>query len=139
MKSKNSYFQKKNIKSKVWHLLLSAIVGLFVFSVIISIFSFILCNVDIPLSLLSPIAMIAICTAVLFSGMALAKLEKKKGLIYGALVGMFVFLMLWLFSIVQGGVIMSQLAVIKAFSIICSGCLGGYLGVLSSEKRRRIR
>ncbi len=139
MKSKNNYFQKKNLKSKVWHILISSIVGLFIFAVLMSVFSLVLCNIDIPLSALSPIAMGAVCVAVLFAGMALARLEKKRGLIYGAFVGVFVFLLLWVSSILQGGILMSQLAVIKAFSIICSGCLGGYLGVTCSEKRRKIR
>ncbi len=139
MKSGSSYFQKKNIKGKIFHFLISVFIGFAVFAALFCVFALIMCNVDVPLNTLPSLAMLAICVAVFIGGMVLARFEKKRGLIYGSLMGVFTFLVLWLASILNGSVLLSQLAVIKAFSIICSGAFGGFLGVISAEKKRKIR
>ncbi len=139
MKSNSSCFQKKNVKGKVFHLILSLLIGFAAFTAIMCVSALVMCNVDVPLNTLSSISMLAICASVFVAGMVLAMLEKKRGLIYGALMGVFTFVVIWLAGIINGGVLLSHLAVIKAFSIICSGAFGGFVGVIKSESRRKIR
>ncbi len=139
MKSGSNYLQKKNIKSKLFHLVLSLLIGFAAFTALMCLSALIMCNIDVPLNTLSSISMLSICVSVFVAGMILAMFEKKRGLIYGALMGVFTFFALWLAGIINGGVLLSQLAVIKAFSIICSGAFGGLIGVIKSETRRKIR
>ncbi len=139
MKYNSNYFKKNNIKSKIIHLAVSFFFGFTIFTLVMFLSALLLCNVDIPLNALSSISMLAVCVAVFVASMVLAGFEKKRGLIYGCLMGVFTFFVLWLASIINGGVLLSELAVIKAFSIICSGAFGGFVGVIKSEKRRKIR
>ncbi len=137
MKANLNHFQKKGYKTKIWHVLLASTCGLAVFTALLCLAAVLLTQVDVPMSLLVPITMIIICSGVAVCAMVFAMLEKKRGLIYGALIGLCAFMLLWLISIINGSNMLTQLAAIKAFSVICCGALGGYIGMLKAEKHRK--
>ncbi|MEG1274400.1 MAG: TIGR04086 family membrane protein [Ruthenibacterium sp.] len=137
MKSgKKSLLESK--KKSCYHLLAGAACGFLAFAGILCICAAVLCNIDLPLKMLSPIMITAVCVSVLSGAMVFTRLQKKRGLLSGALFGAGVFLLIWLISILQGGTALTQLAAIKALSVVCAGACGGYLGVLQGEKKRKL-
>ena len=102
-------------------------------------FASILCKVDVPLYLLQPFSTALCCAAVLFGAMVFSRLYGKYGLFFGAIFGIFLFLILWVVSGIQGETIFTAYAGIKCISLILSGAIGGYIGVILCEKKRKIR
>ena len=97
------------------------------------------CKVDIMPQLLSPISTAALSLAVLLAGLFLAALRKEKGLLYGLLIGIIFYAILWIAALARGQIEFSSLSVIKGTALLCSGAIGGSLGILMRERRRRIR
>ncbi len=130
---------KCTFKKYVFYSMISMILGFIVFSAMLCVLAIVLCNVDLPLNILPPITLGALCVAVFFASFVFALLIKRKGLIFGAVFGLVVYTILLIVSAVHGANLLTQLSAIKAFSIICSGAFGGYLGILKSEHKRKIR
>ena len=102
-------------------------------------FASVLCKVDVPLHLLQPFSTALCCLAVFFGSMVFSRLYGKYGLFFGAIFGIFLFLILWCISGIQGETIFTTYAGIKCISLMISGAIGGYLGVALYEKKRKIR
>ncbi len=130
---------KYNIKKTIVFLFISFAFGFVIFASLMCALAITLCNVDLPLNLLPPLTLLITCLAVLTSAFVFAFLVKKMGLLLGVLFGFVVYTILIIIALVQNVNIFTQLAAIKAFSIICSGALGGYLGVIKATQKRRIR
>ena len=97
------------------------------------------CKVDIAPQLLSPISTAALSLAVLLTGFFFAVLRKEKGLLYGLLIGAIFYVILWIAALVRGQIEFSSLSVIKGAALLCSGAIGGSFGILTRDRRRRIR
>ena len=97
------------------------------------------CKVDIAPQLLAPVSTAAFSLAVLWAGFLFAILRKEKGLLYGLLIGLVFYAILWIGALAQGQTEFSALSAIKGAALLCSGAIGGSLGILAQERRRRIR
>lgn len=97
------------------------------------------CKVDIDPQLLAPISTAAFSLAVLLAGYLFAALRKEKGLLYGLLIGLVFYAILWIGALAQGQTEFSALSAIKGAALLCSGAIGGSFGILAQERRRRIR
>lgn len=97
------------------------------------------CKVDIAPQLLAPISTAAFSLAVLLAGFLFATLHKEKGMLYGFLIGLIFYVILWIGALVQGQTEFSALSAIKGAALLCSGAIGGSFGILAQERRRRIR
>lgn len=97
------------------------------------------CKVDIAPQLLSPISTAALSSAVLLSGLIFATLRKEKGMLYGLLIGLFFYATLWIAALAHGQTEFSSLSVIKGAALLCSGAVGGSLGILRQDRKRWIR
>ena len=93
---------------------------------------------DIAPQLLAPISTAAFSLAVLLAGYLFATLRKEKGLLYGLLIGIVFYAILWIGALAQGQTEFSALSAIKGAALLCSGAIGGSFGVLAQERRRRI-
>lgn len=97
------------------------------------------CKVDLAPQLLSPIATAALSLAVLLAGHIFATLRKEKGLLHGLCIGIAFYVILWIAALAQGQTEFSALSVIKGAALLCSGAVGGSLGIISQDRRRRVR
>ena len=83
-----------------------------------------------------PMATCAISAGSLFSGWLMAFWQKSRGLLCGVVQGtLFVFLLLC-FALFSGGP-PGEWELIRFAVVFLFGCIGGVLGMLRSEKRRR--
>ncbi len=108
-------------------------------ALLLSGFAVLCCKVDFAPQTLSFIPTGAVVLAVLFAGFVLALLRREKGLLYGLLMGAAFYVFLWIAALAQGQTEFSALAAIKGAALLCSGAIGGFLGILLQERRRRIR
>lgn len=121
------------------HAGMSMIGGLAAAALLFSGLAAVRCKVDIDPQLLAPISTAAFSMAVLFAGFLFATLRKEKGLLYGLLVGLVFYVILWIAALVQGQTEFSALSAIKGAALLCSGAIGGSLGIFAQDRRRRIR
>lgn len=112
-------------------LLLGSVVGM----ALLLAGSWLLCHTELPLYAASPIAMSAISIATAVSGMVLAGLQKKNGLLLGASCGLFFLLAFTAAAILMGAKTFSAFSAIKLVCLMTSGALGGYLGMALSERK----
>ena len=104
-----------------------------------SMICYMLCKIDLPIALLSPLSTAATCVAVLAAGILLAFLLRRKGMISGFFLGLVFFLIILIAALIQGKDSFSALAFVKLIALCTTGGIGGYLGILLSEKKRRNR
>ena len=104
-----------------------------------SLICYLLCKIDLPIALLSPLSTSAVCLSIFAAGILLAYLLKRKGMLSGFSLGIFLFLIVLVSALVQGKNSFSALAFIKLIAFCAAGGIGGYLGILLSEKQRRKR
>ncbi len=130
---------KIHLKRGFFYLAVSLCIGFLLFAVLICICAVILSKVDMPLSILPPLTLGIISVCVCICAFTFAYLIKKNGLILGVIYAVVINLLILLVSTVQGFDIFTQLSAIKAFTIITSGALGGYFGMLKSIQKRKIK
>lgn len=97
------------------------------------------CKVDLSPQTLSLAPTGAVALSVLLAGLVLALLHREKGLLCGLLMGGIFYAMLWIAALAQGQTEFSALSAIKGMAVLCSGAIGGLLGVSLQERRRRLR
>ena len=100
---------------------------------------YLLCKIDLPLTLLSPLSTIAACLSTLLAGMLLAYLLGQRGMLTGFAQGIFLFLILLISALIGGKTSFSALAFAKLIAFCAAGGIGGYLGIVLADKRRRKR
>lgn len=121
------------------HITISLLCGAAAFMLLFAMFAFVMCKVDVSSTMLPTLAMVGACGAVMGAAYLFARLRKERGLLYGAALGIMAFLVLWGVAALQGSGVLSGLAAIKLLGMVCSGALGGHLGVWSAEKARKKR
>jgi len=125
-----------NIKRNIRPIAVSVVLGAAVTIVILLIMSLVISTVGVPQSLINPMAILAISVGGFVAGICCAKIMRERGLLYGALCGavLTVILLLSSFAISDNG--FGLLALIKAMFILFSAMIGGVLGVNQRRRRR---
>lgn len=124
-------------KQLIVHIIIALICAFFVAAAIIGFFSYLMCNIDIPLFMAVPFATIAASLAALISGAILSYAENGKGVIFGIASGLVLFLVFWLCNFINGDVGLTSLAVLKLIAFCAAGCIGGILGAFLKDKKLR--
>ncbi|MEG0763722.1 MAG: TIGR04086 family membrane protein [Oscillospiraceae bacterium] len=129
-------FSKSNCLNFIIHLLISLLCVLVLSVILLCLFAKLICTVDIPLYLSVPFATISVCISVLVAAMLFAALRGEKGLIYGFILGIFVFIILCIIAIAKGDSSFTGLATLKFIALCCSGAIGGYMGISLKVKAK---
>lgn len=112
----------------------SVLVGAVVCTLALLLCSFIFTIRDIPQSLVSPISTVCAAAGAFAAGLCCAKLIRERGLAFGLICGVFLFLLtLFCGWLIVGGEI-GILALIKLVVILIAAAIGGVAGV--NGKRR---
>ena len=82
-----------------------------------------------------PMATGAVCLGCFVCGRSLAKSFRKNGLFCGLCAGAAFFVLYLAAALFNGQFDFTALAGIKLVCYILSGCMGGYLGILATEKK----
>ena len=90
-------------------------------------------TVDVPMGVITPVAVVAAALSALVGGLAAAKVAGCRGLLWGGGCGLALFLLILLIGLIRGNVEVGY-AVIKLAALTLSGASGGVLGV--NHKRR---
>lgn len=86
-----------------------------------------------------PMATCAVCLGCVVCGLALARGFRRNGLFCGLCTGVAFFLLYLAAALLNGQFDFTAMAGIKLVCYIFSGCLGGYLGILLTERKRTRR
>lgn len=121
------------------HLTAASVSGLGAAALLLSGLAALCCKIDLAPQTLSLAPTGAVVLAVLLAGLVLASLQREKGLFCGLLMGGIFYTVLWIAALAQGQTEFSALSAIKGGAILCSGAIGGILGISLQERRRRIR
>ena len=98
-----------------------------------------LTRISLPAAAAVPLATLAVCLGAGCGGWLLVRRQGENGLALGALVGFLFFGMLAAAAALNGSRDVSGLLAAKLVSLLLSGALGGYVGLLQSERKRRRR
>ena len=93
----------------------------------------------LPAAAAVPLATLAVCLGAGCGGWLLVRRQGENGLALGALVGFLFFGMLAAAAALNGSRDVSGLLAAKLVSLLLSGALGGYVGLVQSERKRRRR
>lgn len=125
--------------SRTIHIITALLGGIAAYLVALLTFSALLCRMDLSSHVLIPLATIAVCVGALIGGLLLAYAEKKNGLLWGALCGLFFFTAAVLAAFLCGQREIGSLAIIRMVAFVLSGSIGGYLGLMMSERQSHHR
>lgn len=120
------------------HFLASALACAALTAAFLALFAKAMASTQIPLELIAPMSTAACCLALLPSGILFAFLRGEKGLLNGLLLATVFLAVLWGAALAQGQAAFTYFAALKSLVLLACGAVGGYVGVLLREKRRRI-
>lgn len=120
-------------------ILSSLLAGIVLCVLALLFFSWVFSKADLPLYAAVPMATAAICIGTAGAAMLLSRLQQKNGLLLGLCTGIFFFAAYALAALLNGQREFTGFAAIKLASILLSGCLGGYLGLLLAQQKKRRR
>ncbi|MFV0498138.1 MAG: TIGR04086 family membrane protein [Candidatus Fimivivens sp.] len=109
--------------------------GLLSTTVVLLLFSFVMCQKNVPFVLLNPFSAGLVMLGSFLSGYLAARRIRERGMIVGALCGLTIFSMLILASFMSRFDV-GLAALIKLIISIVSGAIGGILGVNAKFKRK---
>ena len=84
-----------------------------------------------------PLALAAAGVGCALGGIVCARLERKNGMLYGALVGLAVFAVIWLVGLCFTQPVFGTENAVKLIVLVMCGCFGGYAGSRRKPGRRR--
>ncbi|MEG1447495.1 MAG: TIGR04086 family membrane protein [Ruthenibacterium sp.] len=141
MKKSNQHKPQGPLKSQS-HLgiypLISLICGIFVMAALFFLLAQMLCSIDVPQQYLPPIVSVALWISVLITALIFARLHGKSGLICGVLWGVGVDVVLLIAAWTQGTMLLGEVSLLRLCGMLFAGGLGGYMGVLWQEKKRKL-
>lgn len=137
-KRKKNHTPSKNKPHLAGHIAAGAAAGLASAFVLFAAGALVMCKVDIPPQMLTAISTILISLAVIPAGLVLAFLEGERGMLCGLLTGLGFFSVLWIAALCTMQTEFTPLAVIKGAAMILAGTIGGFLGMMLKEHRRKI-
>lgn len=110
-------------------------IGLLVTTVVLLLFSFVMCKKDVPFMLLNPFSAGLLMLGSFLSGYLAARRMREHGMILGALCGLIIFAILLLGSFMSRFDV-GLIAVIKLMIAVVSGAIGGIIGVNARTRRK---
>ncbi len=110
-------------------------IGVIVCAVILLIAAAIMTTGILPASAVTPIALAAAAIGAFVGGFVAARLSRERGLLYGAGVGLLLFLLITVVGIAASQELRGTMMLLKAALTIGFGALGGVLGVNVKTKR----
>ncbi len=109
--------------------------GLLATTVVLLLFSFLMCKKDVPFVLLNPFSAGLLMLGSFISGYLAARRIRERGMMIGALCGLIIFLLLLLASFMSKFDV-GLAALIKLAIALVSGAIGGIIGVNAKSKRK---
>lgn len=110
-------------------------IALLATTAVLLLFSFAMSKKDLPLSLLNPFSALMLALSCFVAGYLAARKLRARGLAVGAGCGLVIFLLLLLAS-VQNEFAVGMTAAVKLVIALCSGAIGGILGVNAKSRRK---
>lgn len=104
-------------------------IGVIMCAVILLIAAAIMTTGILPASAVTPVALAAAAIGAFVGGLAAAKLSRERGLLYGAGVGLSLFLLATIVGVAASQELRGTMMLLKAALMIGGGALGGVLGV----------
>ncbi|MEG1366739.1 MAG: TIGR04086 family membrane protein [Oscillospiraceae bacterium] len=138
MKKLSNNGQKNKLKSAAIHITIAVITAVCISALILSLCAELLCKVDIPLFMSVPLATVSTCIAIFISAILLAYIHEERGMFFGFLLGIILFIILWILALVRGNSEFTSLATLKLVAFCTAGAIGGTVGILLKEKRRKM-
>ncbi|MEG0166740.1 MAG: TIGR04086 family membrane protein [Ruthenibacterium sp.] len=139
--SKNRNQRQSPLKTKSHlgiHILICFICGVFCMAILLCLLAELLCKIDVPQRYLSPLTSVVLCISTLAAALIFARMQGKAGLLSGALWGVGFYVLLLLIAWTQNAVMLQEASFLRLGSMVIAGGLGGYLGMLLQEKKRKI-
>lgn len=109
--------------------------GLLATTVVLLLFSFLMCKKDVPFVLLNPFSAGLLMLGAFISGYLAARRIRERGMMVGALCGLMIFLLLMLASFMNKFDV-GLIALLKLVISVVSGAIGGIIGVNAKFKRK---
>ncbi len=126
MEENKKYMLSQKIKEVIMFLLISFLLSI----VLIFVLSAIMCYTKIRENLIEPAIIFVSTCSIIFGSFLLGKKIKEKGIIYGGLLGILYMISIYsVSSVVEGDFSIGLESLIMISLGICSGMLGGILGV----------
>lgn len=138
-KRKTTGVERNTIVKFATQIAASFAAGLAAAGLIFAVLAAICCKIDLAPQILLPVTTAAIALAMLPAGFLLATLRAEKGMLYGTLIALLFYIVLWIFALAQGQTEFSVLSAIKGIAMLCAGAIGGYAGIARRTRRRRMR
>lgn len=124
-----------NTNTNMTTMLKAVAFGLLATTVVLLLFSFLMCKKDVPFMLLNPFSAGLLMLGSFISGYLAARRIRERGMMVGALCGLIIFLMLMLASFMSKFDV-GFVALIKLVISVVSGAIGGIIGVNAKFKRK---
>ncbi len=106
---------------------------------LLSLCSFIALSIDLPPTVITPLATTSMAIATFVSGLIFSGLFGKNGLLAGAIIGIGTFLLIFIIAVFYGLTTFTGTGVVKFLLLTLSGAFGGYSGIILREKFARAR
>ena len=110
-------------------------VGVIVCVILLLIAAAVMATGMLPASAVTPVALATVTIGAFAGGFAAARVSRERGLLYGAGVGLLLFLLVTIVGMMTSQELRGTVMLLKAALTICFGALGGVLGVNVKTKR----
>ena len=134
--NKNTNKEASSLGKQAKPLLVATAFGLVLSLIFLLVAAAVLSSKDIPVGFLTPISVICVSLGAFLGGFICAKLTKEKGLVNGIIIAVLLYIILVLCNLIFSFSGFGATALIKLFTMLVCGALGGFLGV-SGKRRRR--
>ena len=121
--------------NNMYQILKSVTAGLFLLTVLLLLFSFLLTKADVPLSLLEPVTLLITAVSCITAGFLAARAIRARGLLVGGASGFGIYLVLLILSFFFSDSFDLQM-LFKLIVCLLGGAVGGVTGVNAKSKRR---
>ena len=127
----------EELRNLVVPALISFAAGAAVLLGMISVIAYIFSKIDLPLSMMVPLATLSISIAVFAAALTFSSIYGRHGMLLGALAGIVLFFAVCGTAVsVQAGEF-TQLSVVKGLLMTVCGALGGFFGVDRYQKQKQ--
>ncbi len=127
--------KSNNATNNMTTMLKAVTFGLLATTVVLLLFSFLMCKKDVPFMLLNPFSAGLLMLGSFISGYLAARRIRERGMMVGALCGLMIFLLLMLASFMNKFDV-GLIALLKLIIAVVSGAIGGIIGVNAKFKRK---
>lgn len=131
LKHGNRAFLGKRAKSTLFSILIGEIATILV----LLLFSIIMCKIDIPTVVADMLIIVAATLGSFIAGYINGRIVKEKGMIYGAICGFIMALLLLLLKLIFCDPVPTWMTLAKLLLMIVFAAIGGIIGVNKKSKR----